>query len=123
MGNNQGWGTVSAEAAYRRAGGRRGYNRARQGRADARRRVVAGLLRNGLSGAEIARRLGVHRCTISRDAAMILVRRCYWAGAPRTRREAAPALAAIRAYLEAGGDPARLPEFSTVRGLWRAFGR
>ena len=124
MGNNQqSWARVSAEVAYRRAGGRRRYNRERQARAEARQGVVAVLLKKGLASAEIARRLKVHRSTVCRDVQLLTVCRCFWAGAPRTRREAAPFLASLRAYLEAGGDPATLPEFHTVRGLWRAFGR
>ncbi len=124
MGNNQPWGArVRDEVAYARAGGRRRYNAQRQAQAEKRRRVVAVLLQKGLASAEIARRLKVHRSTVCRDIQLLTVRRCFWGGAPRTRREAAPYLASLWAYLEAGGDPKTLPNFHTVRGLRRVFGR
>lgn len=62
---------------YRRAGGRRGYNRRRQLIATdrrvqiARRILRAGGLYHGM-GAQLARELGVDRSTISRDINIIL---------------------------------------------------
>ena len=51
----------------RRAGGRRRYNAWRQFRAAYRRRDVARLLLDGMRQCDIARALGVHPSTISRD--------------------------------------------------------
>lgn len=53
--------------AYRRASGRRHYNAVRQFRAQLRRLLVAQMLLDLLPQAEIARRLNVHRSTITRD--------------------------------------------------------
>ena len=53
--------------AYRRAGGRLRYNRERQRKAKARLGRVRTLLLQGLTQAEIARRLHTHRSTICRD--------------------------------------------------------
>ena len=56
---------------FRRAGGRRGYNAARQRMAHFRRHRIVGLLREIGMGrgcaSKIARRLGVHRSTVCRD--------------------------------------------------------
>lgn len=62
---------VSHGEMAHRAGGRRRYNAVRQVRAMMRRVKVSELLLQGLSQAQIARRLGVHRCTISRDVASL----------------------------------------------------
>jgi DNA invertase Pin-like site-specific DNA recombinase len=69
--------TVSAAEAAARAGGRRRYNSLRQFHAALRRGQVAELLEaaGGLVPgvqSRIARHLGVHRSTISRDVAAIL---------------------------------------------------
>jgi IS30 family transposase len=58
----------------RRAGGRRHYNAVRRLRAVQRKVQVAQLYREGLSQHEIARRLGVHPSTISRDLAYLHTR-------------------------------------------------
>jgi len=55
----------------RRASGRRHYNAWRQFMATARRHKVAELLLAGQTQSEIARSLGVHRSTISRDVAWL----------------------------------------------------
>jgi hypothetical protein len=57
--------------AWRLVGGRKRHNHERQLAAATRRRLVVGLLVDGLSQAEIARRVGVHRATICRDAAWL----------------------------------------------------
>ncbi len=66
---------VSDTEAARRAGGRRRYNAVRQFRAVLRRRKVARLYLEFGGGygcqAEIARRLGVHPSTVSRDLAIL----------------------------------------------------
>ena len=62
------WGAwVPADVAYRRAGGRRHYNAWRQFMAIMRRRKVGKMLLAGKKQVDIARALGVHRSTISRD--------------------------------------------------------
>lgn len=70
------WAPTTPEAAARRAGGRRRYNRERQEGAFLRRYQVAELLdRYGLDrGAQsrMAEELGVHRSTISRDLDWLL---------------------------------------------------
>lgn len=58
--------TTDSEA-HRRAGGRRRYNAERQRQAKQRLEKVLNLRADGLTQAEIARRLGVHRSTVSRD--------------------------------------------------------
>lgn len=60
---------TSDDEAQRRAGGRKRYNAMRAFRADARRVVVAHVLRDAPSTpiGELARCLGVHRVTIWRD--------------------------------------------------------
>lgn len=55
----------------RRASGRRHYNAVRQFQAKKRQRDVARLLNAGHSQSAIARALGVHRSTISRDIAAL----------------------------------------------------
>ena len=60
---------VSDHEAARRAGGRRGYNARRGLEQTFRRLKVARLWREGKKPGEIARELGVHPCTISRDLA------------------------------------------------------
>lgn len=69
--SNGSWAPTSPEAAARRAGGRRRYNRQRQDAAAVRRYLVAQMLPEtgweyGVQS-EIAEALGVHRSTISRD--------------------------------------------------------
>ncbi len=64
--------TSDPDAVYRFIGGRRRYNSVRQFQALMRRREVVELLRKGLKQAEIARRLGVHPSTISRDVSSLL---------------------------------------------------
>jgi len=59
------------DTVARRAAGRRHYNSVRTFRATLRRREVAALLVRGLSQAEIARVLGVHRSTVCRDVAAL----------------------------------------------------
>ena len=62
---------VSDQECARRAGGRRGYN-ARRGLVQTfRRQKVARLFAQGKRPGEIARELGVHPCTISRDLAAL----------------------------------------------------
>ena len=63
------WADVARLTAHRATGGRRRYNAQRRRTAKARRQQVARLLAINphTSGAEIARRVGVHRATISRD--------------------------------------------------------
>ena len=71
--NHRGWQQpVSDRDAYRRAGGRRRYNFARQLRAEVRLREVVRRLREGYSYTEIAEALHVHRSTISRDVQKLL---------------------------------------------------
>ena len=61
-------GHVRAEEAYRRAGARRRWNLKRRGLADARRLKLIPFLQDPeRNGAELARRLGVHRSTVCRD--------------------------------------------------------
>jgi DNA-binding transcriptional ArsR family regulator len=84
---SKGWSArVPDDEAYRRAGGRRRYNAVRQFRAELRLEKVGHLLRQGLSRAEIARRLGVHPSTVSRDIRRMFaagqVRRCPYCGKP-----------------------------------------
>ena len=55
------------ETVKKRAGGRRHYNDLRRIYAKLRRNEVALLFAQGFEQAEIARRLGVHRSTVSRD--------------------------------------------------------
>ncbi len=72
---NWGCGTNDSEAS-RRAGGRRKYNAVRQSMALIRQAEVAkmycaGGFRWGIQS-EIARKLGVHRATVSRDVKLIM---------------------------------------------------
>ncbi|NIR49637.1 helix-turn-helix domain-containing protein, partial [candidate division KSB1 bacterium] len=55
------------ETVKKRAGGRRHYNSVRRLYAVLRKNEVALLFAQGVRKAEIARRLGVHRSTVSRD--------------------------------------------------------
>ena len=76
---------VSDQEAARRAGGRRGYN-ARRGLVQTFRRLkVVRLFAQGKRPGEIARELGVHPCTISRDLAALFAmarqgKRCPFCG-------------------------------------------
>lgn len=72
--------TSDPQAVYRFIGGRRHYNSWRKCMAAMRRREVMRLLLEGHSQAEIARRLHVHKSTISRDVKAIRAwarRECY----------------------------------------------
>lgn len=61
---------MTQDEIYRRAGGRRRYNHQRQFKATYRRVKVAALMRDtDLNQSAIAKQLGVHRSTISRDLA------------------------------------------------------
>ena len=69
---------LSQDAIERRASGRRHYNSVRHFRAAARRQQVAELLAAGTtSRVQIARRLGVHASTVSRDVAARLCGRPF----------------------------------------------
>ena len=71
---------IDAEAAKRRAGGRRRYNAQRRRRADARREAIAELLEENIAAAFFSRGLpaalapafGVHPSTIWRDLQLLL---------------------------------------------------
>ena len=79
------------EAICRRAGGRRRYNQVRQWAADMRLHEVAKLLNEVEHSrgyqTRIAKRLGVHRATVSRDLARL--KRIYWGGPPADERHRA----------------------------------
>jgi len=55
------------ESVKRRAGGRRHYNSVRKLRAQVRKLEAGILFLKGMKKADIARQLGVHRSTITRD--------------------------------------------------------
>ena len=55
------------EIVKRRAGGRRHYNSVRKLRAQVRKMEAGILLLKGMKKADIAKQLGVHRSTITRD--------------------------------------------------------
>lgn len=66
--NRQQWKSpLSKLQAYKRAGGRRRINARRSNLAGQRRLKLIELVKVGLPNAEIARRLAVHRSTITRD--------------------------------------------------------
>ncbi len=60
------------EQAYRRAGGRRRYNKERQARAELRRAMLGPRLLDGASRADLAEEFEVSRRTIDRDVAHML---------------------------------------------------
>lgn len=75
---------LTPDAIARRAGGRRRYNAERQRNATERRRQVAIYQFDGISAAEMARRLNVSPATISRDLAQLRAvgEHCPLCGAP-----------------------------------------
>jgi hypothetical protein len=96
--NRESWARPTThEEVVRRAAGRRHYNAVRQARAEQRRQKVLDLARNwgvslvepGVQGA-LARQLGVHRSTISRDVAAILGGVTVWRPCPACGRPVLP---------------------------------
>ena len=85
---------VSDSLAQRRAGGRRRYNAVRRVNAECRKNEVARLLRClGLgrgSRAEIARRLGVSRATVTRDVQALFAEATFCAACGRSNNEPSP---------------------------------
>ena len=70
-----------------RAGGRRRYNLERQNAAEFRRKTIPVLfIKHGLSQSQIARRLGVHRSTVSRDFKYFRRTDPFWEQAERRVR-------------------------------------
>ena len=65
--NNNWSGFTDFEIVKRRAGGRRHYNSVRKLRAQVRKLEAGILLMKGMRKADIAKQLGVHRSTITRD--------------------------------------------------------